>query len=84
MNKLLPILLAFNFLLSSSEEGTWLSNWITPSPGIFLWTIIIVLIIGLCSILVWVVIYFERKRDEKNNKDSNQALNKELSLKDWV
>ena len=77
IRNIIIFLITFNFLLASSEKATWLSNWITPSPGIFLWTIITFLIVlGILKWKAWGPLMKALDDREKRISDALSAADK--------
>lgn len=51
IRKIFFLISGFSLSLAGSNDATWMSSWIQPSPGIFIWTVITFLIV--LAILKW-------------------------------
>ena len=51
IKKIFFMISGFSFFFPASNDASWMSSWIQPTPGIFIWTVITFLIV--LAILKW-------------------------------
>jgi len=51
IRKIFFLISGFSLSLAGGNDATWMTSWIQPSPGIFIWTVITFLIV--LAILKW-------------------------------
>ena len=69
---LLSVFFAFSF-----AEGSWMESWITPNPGIFLWTLIaFFIVLGILKWKAWGPLMKALDNRAKRISDALDAANK--------
>lgn len=71
------IILSSAFFTFSFAEGSWMESWITPDPGIFLWTLItFFIVLGILKWKAWGPLMKALDDREKRISDALNAADK--------
>ena len=77
MTKIIILLSVFFSFILASEDATWMTNWIMPSPGIFLWTLIaFFIVLGILKWKAWGPLMKALDDREKRISDALSAADK--------